>query len=193
MSSTYLVALCQAVDLRHLEQNIKIFVNTCVVQAAKKVVDATSIQNKLAAAVDRVDVFKHADNPCSANYPVMHKLRSVLLEHALGSKSTDDEVLSTISKPEEELVIALPREVEAARVAMEMGSAPISNMIKGRMSFPLYQFAGEELGCVFLTGEKLLALDEECDKVFVGVSQGKLIDPMLKCLKEWNGEPVPIN
>uniref|UniRef100_A0A453DQA5 Phenylalanine ammonia-lyase n=1 Tax=Aegilops tauschii subsp. strangulata TaxID=200361 RepID=A0A453DQA5_AEGTS len=184
MSSTYLVALCQAVDLRHLEQNIKISVNICVAQAARKVVDATSVEKKLAAAIDRVDVFRYADDPCSANYPLMHKLHSVLLEHALASRSIDDEVLCKISKLEEELMIALPREVEAARVAVEKGTAPISNMIMGSRSFPLYRFVREELRCVFLTGEKLLAPGEECDKVFVGISQGKLIDPMLECLKE---------
>ncbi|XP_048567347.1 phenylalanine ammonia-lyase-like [Triticum urartu] len=193
MSSTYLVALCQAVDLRHLEENIKISVNICVAQAAKKVVDVTSVEKKLAAAIDRVDVFRYADDPCSANYPLMHKLHCVLLEHALASRSIDDEVLCKISKLEEELVIALPREVEAARVAVEKGTAPISNMIMGSRSFPLYRFVREELGCVFLTGEKLLAPGEECDKVFVGISQGKLIDPMLEVLKEWNGEPLPIN
>ncbi|XBI61185.1 hypothetical protein VPH35_042018 [Triticum aestivum] len=174
MSSTYLVALCQAVDLRHLEENIKISVNICVAQAAKKVVDVTSVEKKLAAAIDRVDVFRYADDPCSANYPLMHKLHCVLLEHALASRSIDDEVLCKISKLEEELVIALPRKVEAARRSH-------------------YRFVREELGCVFLTGEKLLAPGEECDKVFVGISQGKLIDPMLEVLKEWNGEPLPIN
>ncbi|KAF7020438.1 hypothetical protein CFC21_033536 [Triticum aestivum] len=193
MSSTYIVALCQAVDLRHLERNIKISVNRCVAEVAKKVLNAPSVEEILMAATDRVDVFSYADDPCSTNYPLMHKLRSVLLEHALSSRGNDEEVLSKISKLEEELGSTLPREIEAARIAVEKGTAPIPNMIKGSRSFPLYQFVREELGCVFLTGEKLLAPGEECDKVFVGISQGKLIDPMLECLKEWNGEPLPID
>ncbi|KAI5004250.1 hypothetical protein ZWY2020_031493 [Hordeum vulgare] len=193
MSSTYMVALCQAVDLRHLERNIKINVSRCVAEVAKKVLNSSSIEEKLAFAVDRVDVFSYADDPCSTNYPLMHKLRSVLLEHALASRGGDEDVLSKISKLEEELGLVLPREIEAARVAVEKGTAPIPNMIMGSRSFPLYRFVREELGCVFLTGEKLLAPGEECDKVFVGISQGNLIDPMLECLKEWNGEPLPIN
>uniref|UniRef100_A0A453P4G3 Phenylalanine ammonia-lyase n=1 Tax=Aegilops tauschii subsp. strangulata TaxID=200361 RepID=A0A453P4G3_AEGTS len=162
MSSTYMVALCQAIDLRHLEENIK-----------------TSVKN------------------CSANYPLMQKLRAVLVDHALtagpGEAESEATVFSKINKFEEELRSALPREIEAARVAFENGTAPIPNLIKESRSFPLYRFVREELGCVYLTGEKLLSPGEECTKVFLGISQNKLIDPMLECLKEWNGEPLPIN
>uniref|UniRef100_A0ACD5XY26 Uncharacterized protein n=1 Tax=Avena sativa TaxID=4498 RepID=A0ACD5XY26_AVESA len=192
MSATYMVALCQAVDLRHLEENIKSYVIKCVAQLAETVLDAPGSEKKLTAAIDRVAVFSYADDPCCDHYPLMQKLRSVLLEHALASRSDDDEVLSKIGKLEEELASALPREIEAARRAVEKGIAPVPNLIKGSRSFPVYRFVREELGCVFLTGEKLLGPGEECDKVFVGISQGKHIDPMFECLKEWNGEPLPI-
>ncbi|KAM0900602.1 hypothetical protein ACQ4PT_020541 [Festuca glaucescens] len=193
MCATYMVALCQAVDLRHLEENIKSSVVKCVTQVGKTVLDAPGSEKKLMAAIDRVPVFSYADDPCCDHYPLMQKLRSVLLEHAIANRSNDDEVLSKIGKLEEELASALPREIEAARRAVEKGAAPVANLIKSSRSFPLYRFVREELGCVFLTGEKLLGPGEECDKVFVGISQGKHIDPMLECLKEWNGEPLPIN
>jgi phenylalanine/tyrosine ammonia-lyase len=102
----------------------------------------------------------------------------VLLEHALASRSSNDkEVLNKIGKLEEELTSALPREIEATRTTVEKGAAPLPNLIKGSSSFPLYRFVREELGCVFPTGEKLLGPGEECDKVFVGISQGQARRP----------------
>ncbi|MDK0841648.1 hypothetical protein P5E51_16275, partial [Clostridium perfringens] len=92
----------------------------------------------LLTAIDREAVFSYADDPCSANYPLMQKLRAVLVDHALTSGDAEREpsVFSKITKFEEELRSALPREIEAARVAVENGTAPIANRIKESRSFP---------------------------------------------------------
>jgi phenylalanine/tyrosine ammonia-lyase len=205
MSSTYMVALCQAVDLRHLEENLKRAVKNCVTTVGRKVLttspdgdlhNARFSEKSLLTAIDREAVYGYYDDPCSANSSLMKKIRAVLVDHALANgeaeKDASASVFSKINKFEEELREALPREMEAARVAFETGTAPIANRIKESRSYPLYRFIRQDLGAVYLTGEKLKSPGEECNKVFLALSEGKLIDPMLECLKEWDGKPLPI-
>ncbi|KAI3971399.1 hypothetical protein MKX01_006739 [Papaver californicum] len=190
MSSTYMVALCQAVDLRHLEENMREVVKH-VLQQVKEFLQV----------IEHQPVFSHLDDPTNTSYSLVLQLREVLVEKALNSCpkegeeeiSEEDKYLIFKRNPvfQDELKAILGDEVTKAREKFDKGDFPIANRIKKCRTYPIYQFVRGQVGTELLSGEKKISPGEDIKKVYEAVNEGKLGDVLKKCLAFWGGSSGP--
>ncbi|KAL2630378.1 hypothetical protein R1flu_015064 [Riccia fluitans] len=203
MSSTFMVALCQAVDLRHLEENMLACVKHAVQQAAKKTLftDKAGVllpsrfcEKDLLKVVDDTPPFTYVDDATSKSYPLMTKLREALVHHALEDSKLDNNcsVFRRIATFEEEVKAQLEVVVPEIRSKFDGGITAIPNKIKECRSFPVYNFV-RSLGTKLLVGTETRSPGEDIQLVYEAINEGKLAAPLLSCLEGWSGSPVPID
>jgi phenylalanine ammonia-lyase len=215
MSATFLVGLCQAVDLRHVEETMQTAVKQIVTQVAKKTLFASEngvllpsrfCEKDLLKVVEREPVFSYIDDASSQTYPLMQKLREVLVSHALKhSQAAADNnikvserrkslnpILEKIPNFEEELKAGLNTAVPLIREAYDnKGLSSVPNRITDCRTYPLYKFVRSELGTQLLSGLRTVSPGQEIEKVYDAICAGKLVAPLLNCIEGWTGTPGP--
>lgn len=206
MSSTFLVGLCQAVDLRHVEETMQNAVKQVVSQVAKKTLFASTVDGSLLPSrfcekdllmvVERQPVFSYIDDASSETYPLMQKLKQVMVDYALknpkNEKLESTSVFQRIPLFEKELKASLDVVIPSIREAYDTkGYSSVPNRIQECRTYPLYKFVRSELGTELLSGLKTVSPGQEIEKVYDAICEGKLVTPLLECIEGWTGTPGP--
>jgi phenylalanine ammonia-lyase len=206
MSSTFLVGLCQAVDLRHVEETMQNTVKQVVSQVVKKTLLTSTVDGSLLPSrfcekdllmvVDRQPVFSYIDDASNPTYPLMQKLKEVLVDYALkhpkNEKLESTSVFHRIPVFEKELKASLDTVVPSIREAYDTkGYSSVPNRIQNCRTYPLYKFVRSELGTQLLSGLKTVSPGQEIEKVYDAICEGKLVTPLLQCVQGWTGTPGP--
>jgi phenylalanine ammonia-lyase len=206
MSSTFLVGLCQAVDLRHVEETMQNTVKQVVSQVVKKTLLTSTVDGSLLPSrfcekdllmvVDRQPVFSYIDDASNPTYPLVQKLKEVLVDYALkhpkNEKLESTSVFNRIPVFEKELKASLDTVVPSIREAYDTkGYSSVPNRIQNCRTYPLYKFVRSELGTQLLSGLKTVSPGQEIEKVYDAICEGKLVTPLLQCVQGWTGTPGP--
>ncbi|KAL5835699.1 hypothetical protein ACOSQ3_015255 [Xanthoceras sorbifolium] len=194
MSATYMVALCQAVDLRHLEENMRETVKDVVRRVVRKtlymaedgsLLDSRFSEKELLQVVDHQPVFSYLDDPTNPHYAFFPKLQEVLVAKALSDSKAEENCYSVFKRIPifmEELKARLGEEVSKARERFDNGDFAIANRIKKCRTYPIYAFLRVEVGTELLSGAKKVSPGEDVEKVYEAINEGKLGDVLMNCL-----------
>ncbi|KAF5458774.1 hypothetical protein F2P56_022780 [Juglans regia] len=206
MSATYMVALCQAIDLRHLEENMREVVKHVLLQVVRKtlctaengsLLESRFCEKELLQVIEHQPIFSYLDDPTNPSYALLPKLREVLVESALKDPKAeygDDKGYSIFKRIPlflDELKARLGEEVAKARDRFENGDFPIANRIKKCRTYSIYRFVRSEVGTELLSGAKKVSPGEDIEKVYEAMNEGKVGDVLMKCLENWKGSAGP--
>nr|DAD37322.1 TPA_asm: hypothetical protein HUJ06_007963 [Nelumbo nucifera] len=146
MSATYMVALCQVIDLQHLEENMKEVMKHIVNQAIRKtlymgkdgsMLETHFYEKEILQIVEHQPVFSYLGDPMNPSYALLLQLWELLVEKKLqespkeeGETNSGYSIFKRIPVFQEELKVILGEEVAKARERFDNGNFPIPNRIK---------------------------------------------------------------
>ncbi|OAY85252.1 Phenylalanine ammonia-lyase [Ananas comosus] len=202
MMATHMVGLCQAVDLRRLEELLLEAVKRAVARAARKALyvaddgalsEARFCEKELLQVVERQPVFSYIDDPANPNYALMLQLREVLVEKALGGSEEGMAAFKRIPQFQEELKRVLKEEVGKAREGFtSKKDETLKSRIEKCRTYPVYRFVRAEVGTEMLTGEKRASPGEHIEKVYAAMGEkGRIGEVVVECVGAWRGTPGP--
>ncbi|KAI6679700.1 hypothetical protein NL676_033581 [Syzygium grande] len=198
MSATYMVAICQAIDLRHLEENMREAVKRTVLQAVRKtlyisedglLLESRFCEKELLQVVEHEPIFSYIDDPGNPSYVLLPKLQEVLVKRALKDPKAEDasengySIFKRIPLFIEELKARLEEEVPRARERFDNGEFGIENRIKNCRTYPVYRFVRSDMRTQLLSGAKKVSPGEQIEKVYEAINEGKLGDVLMQCFQ----------
>lgn len=198
MSATYMVAICQAIDLRHLEENMRETVKRTVLQAVRKtlyisedglLLESRFCEKELLQVVEHEPIFSYIDDPGNPSYVLLPKLQEVLVKRALKDPKAEDasengySIFKRIPLFIEELKARLEEEVPRARERFDNGEFGIENRIENCRTYPVYRFVRSDMRTQLLSGAKKVSPGEQIEKVYEAINEGKLGDVLMQCFQ----------
>ncbi|EFJ11756.1 phenylalanine ammonia-lyase [Selaginella moellendorffii] len=178
MLSTYLLGICQAIDLRHLEVALQGAVMKVLSSIGDEFFPAACVESML-LEVEKQYTFSFIDDAMDGSSTLLNKLRQVFLANPTtqGCSVRKFGEFKDRLKPKLEEAIATTRK--------ESLDKPATHIIEKCVSYPLYQFVRHELGTEMLTGGGLegRAPKQDLDKIYDAFCNGSLMEPLFKCLE----------
>ncbi|XP_059633177.1 phenylalanine ammonia-lyase-like [Cornus florida] len=198
MSATFMVGLCQAIDLRHLEENMRESVKQALQQAVRKtlytaedgsLLESRFCEKELLQVIEHQPVFTYLDDPANPSNVLLPLLREVLVNRALKDSEAEEvgknggfSIFKRIPIFVQELKGRLGEAVSKGRERFENGDFMVENRIKKCRTYPVYGFVRSEVGTELLSGAKKVSPGEDIEKVHEAISEGKLGGVLMKCL-----------
>uniref|UniRef100_UPI00053CEE9A PHENYLALANINE AMINOMUTASE (L-BETA-PHENYLALANINE FORMING) n=1 Tax=Taxus chinensis TaxID=29808 RepID=UPI00053CEE9A len=199
MIASHLTAMCQAVDLRQLEEALVKVVENVVSTLADECGLPNDTKARLLYVAKAVPVYTYLESPCDPTLPLLLGLKQSCFDTILALHKKDgietDTLVDRLAEFEKRLSDRLENEMTAVRVLYEKkGHKTADNndalvRIQGSKFLPFYRFVREELDTGVMSARREQTPQEDVQKVFDAIADGRITVPLLHCLQGFLGQP----